>query len=137
MERGRSQTESGKRTGLSRSYLFPLPHHFSDGATLLVDAFGFVGKKSGGNVDCRFVCFVLGNAIVFPILCLPRGSLAGKTLGNVRAFFIRNDLVRSNCFVLRLCGDSVGLSEMIFAGGPPPNQCDEAQVQRNHTDGGN
>ncbi len=132
MERGWAQIESGERAGVSRSYLFSLPHHFSNGATLLIDACDLFGKKSGGNVDSRILRFVLGNAIVFPILCLPLGSLARETLGNVRAFPFRIYLVRSNRFVLRLCGDSVGLAGMIFAGGPPPNQSDKTKIQRNH-----
>ena len=132
MERGRSQTESGKRTGVSCSHIFSLPDYFSNGAALLVDACDFVGKKSGWNVDRKFVCLVLGNAIVFPILCLPLGSLARETLGNIRAFPVRLHLVSSNRFVLRLCSGSVGLAEMIFTGGPPPNQSDETKIQRNH-----
>lgn len=132
MERGRPQAESGERAGVSCSHIFSLPNYFPNGAALLVDALGFVGKKSGRNVDRWVVCLVLGNAIVFPILCLPLGSVARKTLGNIRAFPFRIYLVSSNRFVLRLCGDSVGLVEMIFAGGPPPNQCDETKIQRNH-----
>ncbi len=132
MERGRSQAESGERAGVSCSHIFSLPDYFSNGAALLVDACDLFGKKSGGNVDFWIVRLVLGNAIVFPILCLPLGSVARETLGNVRAFPFRIYLVRSNRFVLRLCGDSVGLAGMIFAGGPPPNQSDETKIQRNH-----
>ncbi len=132
MERGRAQAKSGERASVSRSYLFSLPDYFPNGAALLVDACDLFGKKSGGNVDFWVVCLVLGNAIVFPILCLPLESVARETLGNVRAFPFRIYLVRSNRFVLRLCGDSVGLAEMIFVGGPPPNQSDETKIQRNH-----